>query len=285
MNLSRHLSVKYMPGNNTDATICVPGFVPRSEQAFSMQLSVLLDLGDVWLVDYPDGAFNLDQVLNGLTELIKGINEEGIKPNIISVSFGCSLIFELLKREPDLPINKHILISPIVMLQDMFVSSSDTTFFGALAGSIIESRYCLNRGRGEIKKARKALRKLMAVGISYDSKSLCPEPLLTEVHEAILSVEDQGIHQRLEALARFKRLSGEPINNHPTLVIWAEDEKYVIRTASENYKLLSENTGRIFPRGISITLKSNDEKEIKHASLLFHAEYYNEHIRKFLEET
>lgn len=280
--MTANLILNCIKGNGRIPTICLPGFVPKSREAFHKQIGMLREFGDVWLVDYPDDTFNLDKAVTQLAETAGRMAQRGTPPVIVSVSFGSALAVQLLQKKPGLSIGGCILVSPMLGLNDIYCSDNDATFFGKLASTIINSREFGKDFEIKINKARKVFRRMLRAGKAWEVSDV-PQSIIDEIDEALLTVQGKAVFDRLQAINEIDDLCGKStITTAPTLILWAEEEEHVIRKHSSNFKLLTEQPKKPFPGGQSVVVKSGHPKQpLKHASLLAHSVYYNRYIKEF----
>jgi len=276
----------FEPGKGTVPTVCVPGFVPKCSEAFFMQKEILKSFGNVWFAEYASRRFSLELVLAQLADLVEHLAERGTPPVIMSASFGSVLVLQLLRSLPQLPVKGYIFVSPITGLSDMYdpQDMEDATFVGRIVASILQAGQ--NNGRQlahSIERARKAFYRMLFVGTTQKSIPAELERLKMAVFRTIKDVDATGVYERIAGIRHLKGLSDDRLLTRvPTLILWGEVEHHVIREKSLNYQLLRNDPAKVFPRGKSVILKSDDPVDkIQHASLIFHAEHFNARLRDF----
>jgi pimeloyl-ACP methyl ester carboxylesterase len=93
-------------------TIVIGGFVPDATETVEFQRPLLRRYGSIYYLNYPRNGFSAEVFSAQLADLIDDIHARGMKPLIMSVSFGSGILLHFLKHAPE---NIHEKIRGLVL--------------------------------------------------------------------------------------------------------------------------------------------------------------------------
>jgi hypothetical protein len=277
-------------------TIVLGGFVPDSTEQVHLLRGFLLRKGSVYYFNYPRGGFSLDLLCAQLDDLVADLASRGRRPVILSVSFGCGIVLEWLRRARDEGRAPDaaglVFVSPVACAADVLEEGAGKPstllgralkpYLGADAAgdpAIVEKSRAIFMRMFEAGAQNKAsLRALMGHGEL--------RRLRAAVFRAIREIDATGAHERVRSLMEMAPMTswpaaGEaPLSPAPTLILYAEKEGAVIAAGSPTRIALESSRQALFPNS-EIRIVSGGETPVQHASLIFHYFQFLPHLTAF----
>lgn len=281
-------------------TIVLAGFVPDAADQVLLLRSELTRHGCVYYVHYSRQGFSTELICAQLDDLVAELaSRHGQRPYLLTVSFGCGLLLEWLRRcrlqhrAPDLA--GLMLISPVACAADLInpaAAKPDTLVGRALqpfleAGGTItpeglqKSRTVFNRMFDAGAQNREVL------GALFSPADLAA--LRRRVADAIGGISPAGALERVRSLTFMPGLQAMadqaiPVTQTPALLLYAEKEDNVLTETSPTRLALERALPALFPRGRLYEVTNPSGSPVQHASLLFHAANFRPFLQALYEE-
>jgi len=264
-------------------TIVLGGFVPDATEQVFLLRGHLLKSGALYYLNYPTSGFSLDLFCAQLDDLITDIRlRHGLAPVIFSVSFGCGLLLEWLRRQRaagrEAPIAGAILISPVACAADLLTpgEAKPSTLLGRALQPYLRATGPVPEAA--IEKSRVIFARMFEAG-AQNKESLAF--LLTRAELAhlrdhvlgtIRDVTANGARERVQALCGMPALSANdgPLCAAPVLILYAEKESAVLVDSTPTRLALESDCARHFPDGRFQVVSNPHGAPVQHASLIFH---------------
>jgi hypothetical protein len=268
-------------------TVVLGGFVPDATEQVYLLRGRLLKYGSVYYFNYSRQGFSVDLLCAQLDDLVEELGaHHGQRPVLFTVSFGCGLLLEWLRRrqlagQPP-ALGGMILVSPVACVEDLLDpgQAKPTTLLGRAIKPYLEARGPV--GGATIEKSRALFTKMFEAG-AQNRETLHTlmtkgelERLRDGVLDAIRGIDGTGACERVQALrgmpapAKCFRPGVLPLSDAPALVLYTEKEASVITDSSPTRFALERAPRAYFPDA-SVRLISNPRgSPVQHASLIFH---------------
>ncbi|HWA08142.1 MAG TPA: hypothetical protein VG838_01615 [Opitutaceae bacterium] len=279
-------------------TIVMGGFVPDATEQVYLLRGRLLKFGSLYYFNYSRHGFSVDLFCAQLDDLVEELGTlHGQQPVIFTVSFGCGLLLEWLRRRrvagrPPV-LGGMILVSPVTCVEDLLEPGTHkpTTLVGRALKPYFEAKGTMS-DEG-IEKSRAVFRKMFEAG-AQNKESLHTlmtrgelERLRTRVLDAICNIDAAGACERVQALkgmpspAAYFRPESLPLSDAPTLILYAEKEASALAEKSPTRFAFERATGAYFSRGTLSVVTNPRGTPVQHASLIFHVFNFLPPIRAF----
>lgn len=273
-------------GNGSTPTIVIAGFVPDATEVVEFQRKLLKSFGDIYYINYPRNGFSTEVFVAQLADLVEELNNKGEKPVLLSISFGCGLLYRFLRESanPELKLNGIVMVSPVFCTGDLVRPESDKKGGVRIIESNLRRILKSEGGKPEdverqVERARRCFKSLFDAGA--DNRVLTRRHLAIrgKIMAAIEKTTCHGGYERVLALKDFPLPnSSKPLFSGPSLVLFAEAEESMLAPGSPGLKLLQnrETLRSFFPNGAVATVRSTETGDsVSHASLIFHHHCYN----------
>ena len=279
-------------------TIVVAGFVPDGPEQVYLLRGRLLKFGSLYYFKYSRRGFSTDLFCAQLDDLIEElVTLHGQPPVIFTVSFGCGLLLEWLRRARKanraVTLSGMVLISPVACAEDLIEPGpgKPTTLLGRAVKPYMNAEGIVSHA--SIEKSRATFTKMFEAG-AQNRDSLYAlmtkgelERLRTAVLDAIKGIDCTAACERVWALrdmpppAAYFSLDTLPLSDVPTLILYAEKEASVITSKSPT-RFALEQAPRAYFTDSTVCLISNPRgSPVQHASLIFHVFNFLPPIRTF----
>lgn len=283
-------------GRGAVPTIVLGGFVPDATEAVHCQRRLFRRFGDVYYLNYPRHGFDREVLVAQLLDLVSELGRErGQRPVLFGISFGCSLLVDLLGRPELLDLGQRlggaVMVSPVLSLADLLGAAGEgKSLIGRLTASVLEAV-----GRGEQEPAfhtgRKVFLKIFMAGTRNRSAMARlarrgqGDFLKERIQTTLGDISADGARQRLALLPPtcplIERLEA-PVSELPVLALFAEREEAVMAALAPTRQALEGRMRALFPRGELAVVRSEESgDEVQHASLIFHSRYFNPCFESF----
>ena len=287
------------PGRGRAPTIVLGGFIPDSSEQVFLLRRFFLRSGDLYALYYPRNGFSLDLLCAQLGDLVEELNARGQPPVIFSVSFGCGVLLEWLRRVrvagrvPALA--GVVLVSPVACVADIIAPTTPkpTTLLGRALRPYLESAAAV---RDEIvERSRVIFRRMFEAGAQNKTTlaMLMSAAELHRLHSAVMGtirgIDATGACERVQALRAMIPLpqyfaeSVLPLTTAPALVLFAEKEEAVLDPTSPTRFALLNAPRSYFPNGRAQTVTNTAGTPVQHASLIFHVSDFLPPIAAFYQ--
>lgn len=278
-------------------TIVLAGFVPDATEQMLLLRHELLRHGCVYYVHYSRLGFSTELLCAQLDDLVAELaSRHGQRPYFVTVSFGCGLLVEWLRRRDRTPdLAGVMLISPVTCAADLIDPAArkpDTLVgralqpFLAAEGAIApealqKSRTVFNRMFDAGAQNREALDAL------FSPSALAA--LRRRVADAIGGIDPTGALERVRSLTFMPGLGamaqeGLALTEAPALMLFAEKESSVLTATSPTRLALERHLPALFPRGRLLEVRNPTGDPVQHASLIFHAANFRPFLQSLYEE-
>jgi hypothetical protein len=274
-------------GKGRTPTLVLGGFVPDSTEQVFLLRQFFLRAGDLYYFNYPRHGFSLDLVCAQLDDLVAELERRGQPPVIFSVSFGCGLVLEWLRRcrlagrQPALA--GVVLVSPVACTADLISPSKSKP--GTLLGRALQPYLdaATRSHPGTIEKSRLIFARMFEAGAQNKLAlaTLLTRSELKHLHAAVMTairgITLTGATERVRALDTLVAPSTYfspallPLTDAPALVLFAEREDAVIEAGSPTRFALESAPRAYFSRGRVRIIVNRFGPPVQHASLIFHA--------------
>lgn len=275
-------------GRGGTPTIVLGGFVPDATEQVFLLRRFFLRSGDLYCVNYPRNGFSLDLLCAQLDDLVDELSARGQPPVIFAVSFGGGLALEWLRRARVEGIGHTIagllLVSPVACVADLIAPGARKP--ATLLGRAL--RPYLDAGPDDLRpevveKSRTIFSRMFEAGAQNKAALIA---LMTKTELARLSagvfgvirgITARGAHERVQALKAMHSPSDYftpallPLARTPALVLFAEDESFVLDPQSPTRFAFERAAPAYFPRGVVQHVRQLfGSSPVQHASLIFH---------------
>ena len=276
-------------------TIVLGGFVPDSTEQVFLLRGMLLRHGSVYYLNYPRRGFSIAMLCAQIDDLVEELRLRGQRPVVLSVSFGCAVLVEWLRRaraqRRETPVSGAVLVSPVACYEDVADPSSarPATLLGRALRPFAE------RGVGAdpsvVERARVILLKMFEAGANNRAALaglLSPAELRrlhAAVSAAIRGIDATGAIERVGALRALDPPASwatpwPPLCPAPALILYAEKEGSVLSANSPTRRLLESDRSRLFPASECRVVRGG-VTPVQHASLIFHHYQFLPHVAAF----
>lgn len=282
-------------------TIVLGGFVPDATEQVYLLRGRLLKFGSLYYFNYSRHGFATDLFCAQLDDLVEELATlHGQQPVIFTVSFGCGLILEWLRRARRAgrtpALGGVVLISPVACAEDLVEPGANkpTTLLGRAIKPYFDAVGAVSQAA--IDKSRATFTKMFEAG-AQNRESLYAlmtkgelERLRDGVLNTIRSIDAVGACERVKALKDMPAPAGYfspdilPLSDAPTLILYAEKEASVI-TAKSPTRFALEQAPRAYFTHSTVRLISNPRgSPVQHASLIFHVFNFLPSIKAFYRQ-
>lgn len=275
------------PRNGPTATIVLGGFVPASTEQVFLLRNKLLKSGTLYYFNYAKDGFSLDLMCAQLDDLVEeATTRHGRAPVIFSVSFGCGIVLEWLRRarriQREPKVSGLVFVSPVACVEDLLTpgEAKPSTLLGRAVQPFLDPVQSMNAST--IDKARAIFLRMFEAGAqNKDSlRLLLTRSELTHLRDRVMDtireITPRGARERVQAMTFMPSLlatgadaSPRPLSNAPTLVLYAEKEGAVIPESSPTRKVLAQRNV-YFPQSYCNIISNPKGSPVQHASLIFH---------------
>lgn len=284
-------------GKGRTPTIVLGGFVPDSSEQIFLLRRFFLRQGDLYGLNYPRNGFSLDLICAQLDDLVEELATRGQAPVIFSVSFGCGILVEWLRRArvagrtPML--GGVVMVSPVACVADLIspAAPKPTTLLGRALRPYLDSAVAV---RDEIVERSRVIFTRMFESGAQNKESLndlMSPGELTRLHSAVMgtirSINAAGACERVQALRAMTSLADFlsqgilPLSSAPALILFAEKEDSVLDSGSPT-RFALENAHRSYFPDSSVQVVTNSlGTPVQHASLIFHVSDFRPPITAF----
>lgn len=290
-------TVLHEPQPGAVPTIVLGGFVPDATEQVFLLRGHLLKSGALYYLNYPPGGFSLDLLCAQLDDLVAELRlRHGLAPVIFSVSFGCGLLLEWLRRQRaagrEAPIAGAILISPVACTADLLTpgEAKPSTLLGRALQPYLQATGQVTEAT--IEKSRAIFARMFEAG-AQNKESLAF--LLTRAELAhlrahvlgtIRCVTPNGARERVQALCTMPALGAAPADSAPlctapVLILYAEKESAVLVDSTPTRRALESDRTRHFPASQFHVVTNPHGAPVQHASLIFHCFNFLPHLSAF----
>ncbi len=277
-------------------TIVMGGFVPDATEQVYLLRGRLLKFGSLYYFNYSRHGFSVDLFCAQLDDLVEELRVlHGQQPVLFTVSFGCGLLLEWLRRRrragrPD-GLGGMILVSPVACAEDLLEPGTHkpTTLVGRALKPYFEGTVT----DAGIEKSRAVFRKMFEAG-AQNKESLHTlmtrgelERLRHGVLDAIQSIDAAGACERVQALkgmpspADYFSPENLPLSDAPALILYAEKEASALAENSPTRFALERAPRAYFSNGTVRVVTNPRGTPVQHASLIFHVFNFLPPIRAF----
>ncbi len=279
-------------------TIVLGGFVPDSTESVYLIKDLLLRHGSVYCVNYPRTGFNADLLFAQLDDLVDEIAiYHHHVPTIFSVSYGCGLVLEWLRRRRltagHRALGGLVFVSPVACTEDLLPSGrrKAATLLGRAIAPFLDEAAPPD-GRA-IEKARAMFAKMFEAGAqNRDALKLVlnaeeAAELRDRVMGTIRAIDHAGACERVRSLQSMQSPLGYfapmmlPLAEAPTLILYAEKEDSVVDEASPTRFVLESAHQAYFPRSRFAVISNPRGAPVQHASLIFHHQNFRPALQGF----
>jgi pimeloyl-ACP methyl ester carboxylesterase len=267
-------------------TIVLGGFVPDSTESVYLLKNQLAAAGSLYCINYPRTGFNMELLFAQLDDLVDELNLiHDRQPVIFSVSFGCGLVLEWLRRRRLLggqhQIKGLVFVSPVACVEDLFPTgrSKATTLLGRAIQPYLNPESIDPK---VVERSRTVFAKMFEAGAQNQEalSSLMTRPEVLRLRDQVLGtirgIEFQGACERVQALKSmhsplsYFRHNLLPLAEVPTLILYAEKEESVLDDAAPSLAAFQTSPLAYFPRSRTLLVRNPKGSAVQHASLIFH---------------
>lgn len=279
-------------------TIVLGGFVPDSTESVYLIKDLLLRHGSVYCVNYPRTGFNAELLFAQLDDLVDEIAQYHHRvPTFFSVSYGCGLVLEWLRRRSvaggGRPIGGLVFVSPVACTDDLLprgARKASTLLGRAIAPFMVGDATPDERA---IEKARALFAKMFEAGAQNREalKSVMNADEALELRDRVLgtirSITQAGACERVRSLQAMRspidyfNPATLPLSSVPTLILYAEKEDSVLDPGSPTRFVLESAHQAYFPRSRFAVVGNPRGAAVQHASLIFHHENFRPALHGF----
>lgn len=278
-------TVRHEPQPGPVPTIVLGGFVPDATEQVFLLRGHLLKSGALYYFNYPTDGFSVDLLCAQLDDLVGEIHlRHGFAPVIFSVSFGCGLLLEWLRRQRaagrEAAIAGAILISPVTCAADLLTpgETKPSTLLGRALQPYLQSTGPVTEAG--IEKSRAIFARMFEAG-AQNKESLAfllTRAELTHLRDHVLGtircVTATGARERVQSLCAMPALSADapaaPLCPAPVLILYAEKESAVLVDSNPTRRTLETERARHFPDSRLHLVTNPRGAPVQHASLIFH---------------
>jgi len=280
-------------------TIVLGGFVPDATDQVYLMRGRLLEYGSLYYFNYSRHGFSLELFCAQLDDLVEElVTLHGQPPVIFTVSFGCGLLLEWLRRArhagrciPTLA--GVILVSPVACVEDLLEPGAPkpTTLLGRAVKPYMDAHGPV--GAGGIEKSRAVFTKMFEAGAQNREllSTLMTKGELERLRDSVLAtirnIDASGACERVQALRGMPGPAGcfspsvLPLSDAPALILYAEKEGSVITETSPT-RFALERAPRAFFSDVTVQVVTNPRgNPVQHASLIFHVFNFLPPIKAF----
>jgi len=299
---SQRATVYREPGRGRTPTIVLGGFVPDAcDQVFLMR-RMLLAAGDVYYVNYPRSHFSIEAIFAQLDELVTDLNRSQQYPVIFGVSFGAGVLLQWLRARsqtnaPFSTLAGLVLVSPVACLEDVIsnTSTKPATLLGRALAPFLNPHRPLTDTN--LEKSRLVFKRMFDAGAKNGKalhRLLSTQDVIrlrANVSACIQTITMTGSIERVRALTSMSPLtegfspSLPPLSKAPTIILFAENEEAVLDAKSPTRFALEHATRAYFSNGrVEHVVSRTLDNPVQHASLIFHAYDFLDHLQGFYRE-
>ncbi len=279
-------------------TIVLGGFVPDATEQVYLLRGRLLKFGSLYYFKYSRHGFSTDLFCAQLDDLVEELATlHGQRPVIFTVSFGCGLVLEWLRRArragrtPDL--GGVVLISPVACPEDLVEPGlpKPSTLLGRAVKPFLDADGIISQAA--IERSRTTFMKMFESGAQNRDTlyALMTKGELERLRDGVLSairnIDAAGACERVQALKGMPAPAGYfspdvlPLSDAPALILYAEKEASVITSKSPT-RFALEQAPRAYFTNSTVRLISNPRgSPVQHASLIFHVFNFLPSIKAF----
>ena len=268
-------------------TIVLGGFVPDATEQVFLLRGLLLNSGSLYYFNYSRSGFSTDLLCAQLDDLVEELTtRHGRPPVLFSVSFGCGLVLEWLRRQrqkgrtPSL--GGLIFVSPVACAEDLLdpAAPKPTTLLGRALKPYMDTVGEVSPAN--LEKSRAVFTRMFETGAQNKDalQALMTKTeliqLRTRVLNAIQRLEGAGACERVRALKDMPAPSVyfspllPPLSSAPTLVLYAEKESSVLTEQSPTRAAFETARHVCFPHSSLQRVCNPRPSPVQHASLIFH---------------
>lgn len=279
-------------------TIVMGGFVPDATDQVYLLRGRLLKFGSLYYFNYSRHGFSVDLFCAQLDDLVEELGTlYGQQPVLFTVSFGCGLLLEWLRRRRSAgrpaALGGVILVSPVTCVEDLLDPGAikPATLVGRALKPYFEAKGTMSTAG--IEKSRAVFTKMFEAG-AQNKESLYTlmtkgelERLRTGVMDAIRNIDAAGACERVQALKGMPVPAGYfspeilPLSDAPALILYAEKEASALTDNSPTRFALERATRAYFSNGTVRLVTNPRGNPVQHASLIFHVFNFLPPIRAF----
>lgn len=274
-------------GMGTMPTIVIGGFVPDATETVEFQRPLLRRYGNIYYLNYPRHGFSAEMFSAQLADLIDDIHHQGMKPLIMSISFGSGILLHFLKHAAE---NIHekirglVLASPVICTDDLIRPSglkrAGIRFLESSLQKIINADPQRQDDlEKQVERSRRCFQALFAAGAENRVLNSRHLAIRSKIMEVLARTSAMGGYERVKALRDLEFPDrGWSLFSGPVLTLLAENEQDILVPTSPTLALFTmpERYGELFPNcRVKKVLTKLAGDRVPHASLIFHHDAYN----------
>lgn len=274
-------------GAGTMPTIVIGGFVPDATETVEFQRPLLRRYGSIYYLNYPRHGFSFTMFSAQLADLIDDIQRSGMKPLIMSVSFGSGILLHFLKQAAESTHDKIrglVLVSPVVCTDDLIRPAGGKRDGLRFLESSLQKIITADPQRRDdlekqVERSRRCFQALFAAGAEnrvLESRHLA---IRKKIMGVLANTSAMGGYERVKALREMEFPRGDgSLFSGPVLTLLAENEQDILVPSSPTLDLFvsAERYARLFPRcRVKKVISKHAGDSVPHASLIFHHDAYN----------
>ncbi|HEX9080400.1 MAG TPA: alpha/beta hydrolase [Desulfuromonadaceae bacterium] len=283
-------------GNGAMPTIVIGGFVPDATETVEFQRPLLRRYGSIFYLNYPRNGFSAEVFSAQLADLIDDIHRTGMKPLILSVSFGSGILLHFLKNAPESiheKVRGLVLASPVLCTDDLIRPAGEkrdgVRFLESSLHKIITTDpHRRDELEKQVERSRRCFQALFAAGAGTRVLGSRHLAIRRKIMEVLARTSAIGGYERVKALRDMEfPAGGGSLFSGPVLVLLAENEQDILVPASPTLALFAsaERYTRLFPRcTVKKVITKNAGDSVPHASLIFHHDAYNPLVQSWYDK-
>ncbi len=274
-------------GAGTMPTIVIGGFVPDATETVEFQRPLLRKHGSIYYLNYPRQGFSMEMFSAQLADLIDDIHYKGMKPLIMSVSFGSGILLHFLKHAAESiheKIRGLVLASPVICTDDLIRPAGKKRDGIRFLESSLQKILNADPQRQDdlekqVERSRRCFQALFAAGAEnrvLDSRHLA---IRKKIMNVLAHTSAMGGYERVKVLRDLEFPGWDrSLFSGPVLTLMAESEQDILVPSSPTLDLFAspERYAGLLPRcRVKKVLSKQAGDSVPHASLIFHHDAYN----------
>ncbi len=277
-------------------TIVIGGFVPDATETVEFQRPLLRRYGGIYYLNYPRNGFSAEVFSAQLADLIDDIHRTGMKPLIMSVSFGSGILLHFLKHAPESiheKIRGLVLASPVICTDDLIRPAGEKRDGIRFLESSLQKIITADPQRRDdlekqVERSRRCFQALFAAGAENRVLGGRHLAIRRKIMDVLAHTSAIGGYERVKALREMEFPGGTgSLFSGPVLTLLAENEQDILVPTSPTLAMFAsaERYTSLFPRcTVKKVITKSAGDSVPHASLIFHHDAYNPLLQSWYDK-